>query len=1336
MCRKLIFLTSFLLVCALVGSASADIAISTQAGWFSQEAADAEMQEIVDNVTTVSVERFTADEQDALAVWVADHTGDGESDLLILCGQFPDTIYAPGNVQADDSLAELFLDDGNAIVNTGDYMFYVVNGGGTNATGGLETMMDIAGISMWDDNTPCVVTVEGQAVAPSLQDFQTDRPFHLDELEGDWVPELILAQNDAGTRADPVIVVNTATGGRLGIFYQTASQDDDPRGEVISEWINNWFLTAGEIPNSPAWRPNPEDGAIDVVTATLEWIAGYGALSHRVYLNTEPTFDDPNLMIAETDLALVAAALEPGTTYYWRVDEIVDAIEDVNDANDVEVVIAGNVWSFSTLGLEAHFPSPYDGAKWIPLDAQLSWTAGLDAIMHDVYLDVNEALVAAADPNTYMGKLMDTSLDPGPLEPGTIYYWKVDEFAIGVSNPGPVWSFTATDPDVGGVEAEFYLGMTLAGKPIVTRVDKTIDFNWGDDFAPDPNVPANNFSVRFNADFQVAIDGTYTLHGTADDGIRVYLDNELLIDAWVDQGMTEYDTPPLDLVAGQKYLVTLEQYENSGGAGAELRWSSDIVPKQIIPSGALMPPTVATSPVPANGAANVSNTTMLSWNPSDFAVQHDVYISTDADALGDAVSVDVAALDPGTLDLGTTYYWRVDEVDADGAVVEGLVWSFTVSNNVVIDDIEAYNDIDNLVFDAWIAAGGAIVGNEEAPYVNLTNVNGGLQAMPMTYDNTPVMPDDDPNNAEPVAVSEATLALKPSLTYWGSGVGGSTALDISFRGRKPDLDPGSTSYDEETGVITMVGRGADIWGSSDEFQYAYLPLSGDGLMIVRIEDLAETDNWSKAGIMIRETLDAGSKHASVYVTTPANGIRFQSRPETDASSTADDAVATDEAKAQTEPVWLKLERIGDEFNAYYALPLPEPEPVDPNDPNAVPVDPNEPEPELEWIAMGWNPQVLPMDPNVFIGLALTSHSGAETYATATLSNLEFEGGVGGLPLTSMEIGLTTSQAPATLYAALEDSAGGISVARHSDPDALVNDEWANWTIDLTEFDIDLADVARLTIGVEPAVCDDSVVCSAYPNGSGQLDIDDIQLVPDVDMFDGTLDGWDHDNKVDKWDGSAPGEGNPGGLVALAEDDTTYLRIQDTGDPRDYGDTIPTGKTNYSLYLTQPTDFALDGAIIEFRARIATTGTLDAWRKDGGGMASTGLFDWPAGGLGGSIETGTHEDYGRGNIGIAEKGQGVISFALTTSGLTVGKSGNKVSVDDATQWNTYKIEITAGGSGTHVLKASANDGDVKTFNVTAGTGVVEDGKYITVGSPDLAGRVATAFDVDYIKVSWK
>jgi hypothetical protein len=225
-----------------------EIAISTQAGWWSQGAADTEMQKILQNVKAVPVRLFAATEQQALADWVVAHTGDGASDLLILCGQFPATIYAPGNAQADDSLAELFLDDGNCIINTGDYMFYVVNGAGTNAAGGLQTMMDIAGITMWDDDTAVVVTADGKKYTPSLQDYAVDRPWHLDELQGDWYAELILAQNAAGTRAEPAIIRNLVTGGRLGTFYQTSSQDGDPRGAVISEWINNWYLPTVALP--------------------------------------------------------------------------------------------------------------------------------------------------------------------------------------------------------------------------------------------------------------------------------------------------------------------------------------------------------------------------------------------------------------------------------------------------------------------------------------------------------------------------------------------------------------------------------------------------------------------------------------------------------------------------------------------------------------------------------------------------------------------------------------------------------------------------------------------------------------------------------------------------------------------------------------------------------------------------------------------------------------------------------------------------------------------------------------------------------------------------------
>ncbi|MHC4326792.1 MAG: LamG-like jellyroll fold domain-containing protein [Planctomycetota bacterium] len=181
----------------------------------------------------------------------------------------------------------------------------------------------------------------------------------------------------------------------------------------------------------------PADGAVDADVTALEWAAGFGAVSHKVYLSTDETIDDADLL-GETDLTLQVAVLDTGVAYYWRVDEV-DA-----DGNVVE----GDVWSFTTIPLEAHFPSPDDGATWQPLDAQLSWTAGKVVIMHDVYFGEDEAAIAARDMTTFKGKLMTESYDPGALASDTTYYWAVDQFTPTGTVAGPVWSFTTLDTDI------------------------------------------------------------------------------------------------------------------------------------------------------------------------------------------------------------------------------------------------------------------------------------------------------------------------------------------------------------------------------------------------------------------------------------------------------------------------------------------------------------------------------------------------------------------------------------------------------------------------------------------------------------------------------------------------------------------------------------------------------------------------------------------------------------------------------------------------------------------------------------------------------------------------
>lgn len=175
--------------------------------------------------------------------WMTKVTKDGKADIYVMFGDFIPEIYPQGNAKVDGSVAEEFLDNGNIFINTADYMFWGL--GGRNKEGGLQNMMDVPAIVMWDNNSAMKVSADGKKLTPTLKDYATDRPFHMDQIKGtDWEPEVVFASNSGdatGNRADPVIVKNKKTNGRLGIAYQTADQID-PKGEVISEMILNYLM--------------------------------------------------------------------------------------------------------------------------------------------------------------------------------------------------------------------------------------------------------------------------------------------------------------------------------------------------------------------------------------------------------------------------------------------------------------------------------------------------------------------------------------------------------------------------------------------------------------------------------------------------------------------------------------------------------------------------------------------------------------------------------------------------------------------------------------------------------------------------------------------------------------------------------------------------------------------------------------------------------------------------------------------------------------------------------------------------------------------------------------
>jgi len=493
----------------------------------------------------------------------------------------------------------------------------------------------------------------------------------------------------AGTANVPVMVPSTNIF-HIGNQYANTTNDRLWIGLMDDFRLYNRGLTDAEVAAlgtaTKALSPSPVDGAADWVTPLLQWKGAANAQMHNVYLGTTPELTQADFKMANPAAMPLfpAGLLTPGTTYYWRVDEV---------AAD-GAISKGDVWSFTVMPLKAHFPSPSDGAVWRPAGTKLGWTAGQNAMSHTVYFGADRAAVAAGDASVAKGALEAKTFDPGGLAGATTYYWRVDESdAAGTVQAGDVWSFSTFDPN-GGAVAEYWDNMTFTGEPKVVKIVPEINFDWGSAAtpgtnSPDPCIPVDKFSCRWTAELNVPVTGKYILYEASDDGARMWLNGQQVASGWWDRGTTEDRTLKLDLVAGERYQLVMEMYENGGGATAFLRWSGPGIPKEIIPQGALMPPQGAFSLSPANGATGLADTPVLSWRVGEKALLQTVYLSADKAkvaasdptvAIGSIPLPETSLTPTAAFDRGVTRFWKVDVITADGTTVPSLISSFRMAD--------------------------------------------------------------------------------------------------------------------------------------------------------------------------------------------------------------------------------------------------------------------------------------------------------------------------------------------------------------------------------------------------------------------------------------------------------------------------------------------------------------------------------------------------------------------------------------------------------------------------------------------------------------------------------
>ncbi|MFC1634173.1 hypothetical protein ACFL5Z_04975, partial [Planctomycetota bacterium] len=673
----------------------------------------------------------------------------------------------------------------------------------------------------------------------------------------------------------------------------------------------------------------------------------------------------------------------------------------------------------------AHRPNPPDGTIHTDTWLTLSWTPGAFAVSHDVYLGENfdEVTGGTHDSDVFRGNQAAAFYVagfpgyayPDGLVPGTTYYWRIDEINEADPNSpwkGDVWSFsippkTAYNPvPADGAES----------------VNTNVTLSWT------PGMGAKFHTVFFGDDFETVANATV--------GVSV--------------GAGTYDPGPLK--TAKLYYWRVDQFDGIATYKGDV-WS-------FTTEGAIA------NPNPSDGAVDVIQTTILTWTAGAPAASHEIYLGTDAEAVRNATTgspeykgikpLGDENYEPGKLAWETTYYWRVDEVNDTNpdSPWKGPVWSFTTAAFAIVEDFESYTDDDtagDAIWQHWIdgfgvADNGSQVGYLLPPYAEQTIIHGGSQSMPLAY-----------NNTAGVMNSEAALTLTSVRDWTEEGV---VDLSLWFRGIPASV---GSFVEDPIGTYTITAAGTDIWNNADEFHYAFKTLTDSGSIEAQVLSVENTNGWAKAGVMIRETLDAGSKFAAVYI-TPGNGCRFQARTDTDIAATSDTSVVSAEETAITAPYWVRIERAAaGSIRGYYSSD------------------------GTNWQPMSWNPQSIPMASDIYIGLALTSHS-AGVACEAKFSNVRTTGTVGA-QWANQDIGIASNEAE-PLYVAVSNISGAQAVATYEDSAVATIDTWTEWVIPLQAFadqGINLTNVDKIAIGLG------SKSGMAAAGGSGTIYVDDIRL---------------------------------------------------------------------------------------------------------------------------------------------------------------------------------------------------------------------------------------------------
>ena len=671
-------------------------------------------------------------------------------------------------------------------------------------------------------------------------------------------------------------------------------------------------------PDAPAYT-GPANGATQVPTSgvTLSWNGGLWAHIYDIYFGTT---SNPPLLAGNVQLGpsqyssdyktYALPALQPGTTYYWKIVSKTMAYVPAN----------GVVWSFTTAGTSGGGGSTLPSG-WSNADIGATGAAGTSSYANNTFTVTGAGadVWGTSDALQYAYTTMSgdgTVIARVATEQNVSNWTKAGVMIRGSLSPSSAQAFMLVSPGKG---TAFQRRLTDNGSSVSTAGTFAAAPRWVK-LSRSGNTITASESADGNTWNTVASD-TFSMPSTV----------------YVGLGVSSH-------VAGTTATATFDAVSVGGSAPPP--------PPPPLPTG------WSSRDIGATGAAGTSsysnNTFTIAGAGADVWGTSDAFQYAYTTMSGDGTIVARVATEQYISN------WTKAGVMIRGSLSASSAHAFmlvspgkgTAFQRRVADSNSSVNTAGTFAAaPRWVKlsrAGNTITAYESANGTTWNTVGSDTFSMPSTV-------------YVGLAVSSHVAGTTATATF------DSVAIDTGAPPPPPppptlpdgwsDADVGSVplqgSASYANGTYSVTGSGADIWGTADAFNYANAQVTGDATIIARVASVEYADQWTKAGVMIRESLTPGSAHAFMLV-SPGKGLAFQRRPAAGGESVNTAGSLT------TAPRWVKLTRTGDAFEAF------------------------ESGDGANWTAVGSD--TIPMAATVYVGLAVTSHT-TSTSATATFDNV-------------------------------------------------------------------------------------------------------------------------------------------------------------------------------------------------------------------------------------------------------------------------------------------------------------------------------------------------------------